>query len=78
MGQVKKLYRAVMSSDANTPSGDVFPLWQPMLFMVLWRSAPSAGAPMFYFFTNDLGFQPEFMGRLKLFGGLCSFFGMHQ
>jgi predicted MFS family arabinose efflux permease len=38
--------------------------------------APSYGDPLFYFYTNELKFSPQVMGRLKLVYGLASVSGI--
>jgi predicted MFS family arabinose efflux permease len=38
--------------------------------------APSYGDPLFYFYTNELKFTPNIMGRLKLIYGLASVIGI--
>lgn len=35
------------------------------MFIFLFMSLPSSGSSMFYFYTNELGFTPEFMGSLR-------------
>jgi hypothetical protein len=37
----------------------------PTLFVFLWQASPSAESALFYFQTNQLGFQPEFLGRVR-------------
>lgn len=37
---------------------------------------PNSGSTMFFFYTNKLGFEPEFLGELKLFYALASITGM--
>ena len=32
------------------------------------QATPSADTAMFYFYTNSLGFDAEFMGRIRLLG----------
>ena len=41
-------------------------IWAPALFVFLWQATPNPGTAMFYFQTNELGFQPEFLGRVAL------------
>ena len=38
---------------------------------------PSSADAMFYFYTNELGFKPEFMGRLKMAHGLANLIGIY-
>jgi hypothetical protein len=37
---------------------------------------PTSSDAMFYFYTNELEFSPEFMGRLKLMCGLAGLLGI--
>jgi folate/biopterin transporter len=48
-------------------------VWRPALFLFLWQSTPTSEGATLYFMTNDLGFGPEFLGRVRLvtaFAGL--------
>lgn len=47
-----------------------------VIFISLWQMTPSAGSSTFYYYTNFLGFHPEFLGRTQLFGALASIFGI--
>lgn len=51
-------------------------IWLPTVFMFLWQSTPSGEAAYFYFFTNELHFQPEFLGRVYLVTSLASLIGI--
>lgn len=48
---------------------------QPALFVFVWQAAPSPAGSMFYFYTNRLGFTPEFVGRIKLLDGIAQLLG---
>jgi folate/biopterin transporter len=48
----------------------------PLLFLIIWNITPSAGSALFYFEVNELGFQPEFYGKLGLISSLSSFLGI--
>lgn len=48
----------------------------PFLFLIIWNITPSAGMAFFYYQVNELGFQPEFFGKLKLLGSLASLLGI--
>eukprot|EP00456_Euglypha_rotunda_P072638 TRINITY_DN6580_c0_g1_i2.p1 TRINITY_DN6580_c0_g1~~TRINITY_DN6580_c0_g1_i2.p1 ORF type:complete len:121 (+),score=5.03 TRINITY_DN6580_c0_g1_i2:175-537(+) len=56
---IKKLYSAVVTPHYIPQTGATFRLWEPMIFMLLWSSTPTATTAMFYFFTNELHFNPE-------------------
>ena len=48
----------------------------PTLFVFIWQSTPSADSAFFYFTTNELGFEPEFLGRVRLVTCLASLVGI--
>jgi folate/biopterin transporter len=48
----------------------------PTAFIFLWQSTPSGETAYFYFFTNELHFQPEFLGRVHLVSSLASLIGI--
>eukprot|EP00434_Breviolum_minutum_P024017 symbB.v1.2.021194.t1/scaffold1819.1/size114121/3 len=51
----------------------VFP---SVAFILAWQATPTAGSAMFYFYTNELHFAPEFLGRSQLVGSLASLAGI--
>ncbi|MFM2060818.1 MAG: hypothetical protein RLZZ507_488 [Cyanobacteriota bacterium] len=51
-------------------------IWLPTAFIFLWQSTPSGEAAFFYFFTNELHFAPEFLGRVHLVTSLASLIGI--
>jgi folate/biopterin transporter len=51
-------------------------IWMPTLFLFLWQCTPTADSAFFYFSTNELGFTPEFLGRVRLVTSLASLFGV--
>jgi folate/biopterin transporter len=51
-------------------------IWLPTLFLFLWQCTPTGEASFFYFSTNELGFGPEFLGRVKLVTSLASLLGI--
>ncbi|NER00438.1 MAG: folate/biopterin family MFS transporter [Cyanothece sp. SIO2G6] len=51
-------------------------IWMPVLFIFLWQATPSSGSAFFFFVTNDLGFQPEFLGRLNLVSSVAGLVGV--
>ena len=48
----------------------------PVIFILLFTSTPSCGDAMFFYYTNHLNFDPEFMGRMKMAYGLANILGM--
>ncbi|MBW4486847.1 MAG: folate/biopterin family MFS transporter [Trichocoleus desertorum ATA4-8-CV12] len=51
-------------------------IWLPTAFLFLWQATPTADSAFFYFTTNELGFQPEFLGRVRLVTSLASLVGI--
>lgn len=51
-------------------------VYLPILFIFLFCAVPTGGDAFFYYFTNELHFDPEFMGRMKLVYGVGSLLGM--
>lgn len=48
----------------------------PTLFIFLWQATPHSDSAMFYFTTNELGFTPEFLGRVKFVTSVASLLGV--
>ncbi|WP_013324930.1 folate/biopterin family MFS transporter [Gloeothece verrucosa] len=48
----------------------------PILFIFIWQSTPSADSAFFFFTTNELGFEPEFLGRVNLVTSIASLLGV--
>lgn len=51
-------------------------IYLPVLFVFLLQSTPSPDSAMFYFYTNELKFGPEFLGQIRLFASIASFAGV--
>ena len=51
-------------------------IYLPVLFVFLWQATPSPDTAIFYFYTNDLQFQPEFLGRVRLVSSVASLAGV--
>lgn len=51
-------------------------IYKPVLFIFLWQSTPSSDGAMLYFMTNDIGFGPEFLGRVRLVTAASSLLGV--
>lgn len=51
-------------------------IWMPTAFIFIWQCTPSADAALFFFTTNELGFQPEFLGRVRLVTNLAALVGV--
>ncbi|HEY9762899.1 MAG TPA: folate/biopterin family MFS transporter [Trichocoleus sp.] len=65
-GQVNDLRKAISQKS----------IWMPALFLFLWQATPSADSAFFFFTTNDLGFQPEFLGRVRLVTSVAALLGI--
>lgn len=48
----------------------------PTLFIFLWQATPSADSAFFFFTTNELGFEPEFLGKVRLVTSLAALIGI--
>ncbi|WP_084668822.1 folate/biopterin family MFS transporter [Spirulina major] len=51
-------------------------IWLPTLFVFLWQATPSGESAFFFFMTNELGFEAEFLGRVRLVTSLASLVGI--
>ena len=51
-------------------------IYIPVIFIFLFTATPSCSDAMFFFYTNNLDFNPEFMGRMKMAYGLANILGM--
>jgi len=51
-------------------------IYKPIIFIFLFMITPSSSSTMFFFYTNKLGFEPEFLGELKLVYAVASISGM--
>jgi len=51
-------------------------IWMPTAFLFLWQATPTAESAFFYFSTNELGFEPEFLGRVRLVTSVAALVGI--
>lgn len=51
-------------------------IWLPAAFIFLWQATPSADTAFFFFTTNELGFNPEFLGTVRLATSLAGLVGV--
>ncbi|WP_017653050.1 folate/biopterin family MFS transporter [Fortiea contorta] len=51
-------------------------IWLPTAFIFIWQATPQSESPFFFFITNELHFQPEFLGRVNLVTSIASIFGV--
>ncbi len=51
-------------------------IWLPTAFLFLWQATPTSDSAFFFFTTNELGFKPEFLGRVRLVTSLAALVGI--
>ncbi|NRB08266.1 MAG: folate/biopterin family MFS transporter [Richelia sp.] len=51
-------------------------IWLPTAFVFIWQGTPTADSAFFFFTTNELHFQPEFLGRVRLVSSVASLVGI--
>jgi folate/biopterin transporter len=51
-------------------------IWLPTAFIFIWQATPTTDAAFFFFTTNELGFEPEFLGRVRLVTSIASLVGV--
>lgn len=51
-------------------------IWLPTAFLFIWQATPTAESAFFFFTTNELGFQPEFLGRVRLVTSIAAIVGV--
>jgi folate/biopterin transporter len=51
-------------------------IWLPTAFLFIWQAMPSGESALFYFNTNELGFEPEFLGRVRLVTSFAAIAGI--
>jgi folate/biopterin transporter len=51
-------------------------IWLPTAFLFIWQATPTADSAFFFFTTNELGFQPEFLGRVRLVTSIAAILGV--
>lgn len=64
--QLKQLRRAITQKS----------IWLPTAFIFIWQATPTADSALFFFTTNELGFEPEFLGRVRLVTSVASLTGV--
>ncbi|CAK0783008.1 hypothetical protein CVIRNUC_006203 [Coccomyxa viridis] len=65
--QLRTLWHAVLMPEILLPAAFIF----------LWQASPSPAGSMFFFYTNYLGFTPEFVGRIQLLDGVAQLLGVY-
>jgi len=51
-------------------------IWMPTIFIFIWQISPNTNTVFFFFGTNELGFKPEFYGRVSLAASLAGLVGI--
>ncbi|AUT02214.1 folate/biopterin family MFS transporter [Nostoc sp. CENA543] len=51
-------------------------IWLPTAFVFIWQATPTADAAFFFFTTNELHFEPEFLGRVRLVTSFAALIGV--
>lgn len=51
-------------------------IWLPTAFLFIWQATPSSDTAFFYFTTNELSFNPEFLGTVKFFASWAGLLGV--
>ncbi|MDH6060962.1 folate/biopterin family MFS transporter [Chrysosporum bergii ANA360D] len=51
-------------------------IWLPTVFVFIWLATPTAESAFFFFSTNELHFQPEFLGWVRLVVNAASLLGV--
>ncbi|MDJ0902400.1 MAG: folate/biopterin family MFS transporter [Xenococcus sp. MO_188.B8] len=51
-------------------------IYLPVAFLFIWQATPTAESAFFFFTTNELGFEPEFLGRVRLVTSVASLVGI--
>ncbi len=64
--QLQQLWKAVSQKS----------IWLPTAFLFLWQATPTAESAFFFFTTNELHFQPEFLGRVRLVTSVAALVGV--
>ncbi|MGK7939693.1 MAG: folate/biopterin family MFS transporter [Crocosphaera sp.] len=64
--QIKQLWQAIKQKS----------IFFPTAFVFLWQATPNADSAFFYFTTNELGFEPEFLGRVRLVTSVAALLGI--
>ena len=65
-GQVKQLWQAIRQKR----------ILFPVIFIFIWQATPGSDSALFFFVTNELGFEPEFLGRVRLVSSFASLAGV--
>ena len=82
----EKIDRSELSTTTSPVKGQIVQLWGavkqkqvwlPIAFLFTWQATPTADSAFFFFSTNELGFEPEFLGRVRLVTSFASLIGIY-
>jgi len=65
-GQMQQLWQAITQKQILLPT----------VFILIWQATPSSDSALFFFMTNELGFEPEFLGSVRLVSSFASLAGV--
>lgn len=51
-------------------------IYKPIIFILLFMITPTSSSSMFFFYTNELKFEPSFLGSLKFLHASGSLLGV--
>lgn len=51
-------------------------IFLPTAFILIWQATPGSESAFFFFTTNELGFKPEFLGRIQLVSSIAALVGV--
>ncbi|NER33203.1 MAG: folate/biopterin family MFS transporter [Oscillatoria sp. SIO1A7] len=51
-------------------------IWMPTAFLFIWQATPTSDSAFFFFITNELEFEPEFLGRVRLGTSIAALVGI--
>ncbi|KAL3777137.1 hypothetical protein ACHAW5_005324 [Stephanodiscus triporus] len=51
-------------------------IYKPILFIFFWQATPTSEGALLYFLTDEIGFGPEFLGRVRLVTAASSLLGV--
>jgi len=64
--QIKQVWSAIKQKS----------IYLPVAFLFIWQATPNSESAFFFFTTNELGFEPEFLGRVRLVTSMASLVGV--
>ena len=66
MGQTQQLWQVIRQKS----------IYLPIIFLFIFQATPTSESAFFFFSTNELGFEPEFLGRVRLVTSVASLLGI--